>query len=44
MTKTEIQDKIVNHLPLKPYGLLKQAPRVGKGRILCNTIKRTDLS
>lgn len=42
MTKTEIQDKIVNHLPLKPYGLLKQAPRVGKGRILCNTIKRNE--
>ena len=40
MTRTEIQDKIIEELPLKPHGLLKFAPRVGKSRIICETIKK----
>ena len=40
MTRTEIQDKIIEDLPLKPHGLLKFAPRVGKSRIICETIKK----
>ena len=40
MNRTEIQDKIIEELPLKPHGLLKYAPRVGKGRIICGTIEK----
>lgn len=42
MTRTEIQDKIIEELPLKPHGLLKFAPRVGKSRIICETIRRNN--
>lgn len=40
MNRTEIQNKIVENLPIKPHGLLKYAPRVGKSRILCGTIQK----
>lgn len=40
MNRTELQDIIIEKLPLKPHGLLKYAPRVGKGRIVCGTIKK----
>lgn len=40
MEKTELQDKIIEKLPLKPHGLLKYAPRVGKGRIVCKIIEK----
>lgn len=44
MNRTEIQDKIIEDLPIRPHGLLKYAPRVGKSRILCGTIQKNNPS
>lgn len=42
MSRTKIQNQIVKKLPLKPHGLLKHAPRVGKTRILCKIIEKNN--
>lgn len=40
LTKTEIQDAAINSLPLKPHGLLNYTVRFGKGRVVCELIKK----
>lgn len=38
--RTLIQDEVVNNLPSKPHGLLNYAMRFGKGRLVCEIIKK----